>query len=148
MASFARPQPLKGRSTSISIALIAALNELPDRDMPNIAIGRNANNALAHWRLKPVPGLRRPIVPSKPSTAICSGLPVIAARRILVAWAQSHVKPSRRIGAGGGRAGDGSTQGTDKLAVAAWNKHAWLSGTGTAITDVGRRSQRGVWLSR
>ena len=28
MASFARPQPLKGRSTSISIALIAALNDL------------------------------------------------------------------------------------------------------------------------
>jgi hypothetical protein len=31
MASFARPQPLKGRSTSISIALIAALNDLPRR---------------------------------------------------------------------------------------------------------------------
>ena len=30
MASFARPRPLKGRSTSISIALIAALNDLPD----------------------------------------------------------------------------------------------------------------------
>jgi hypothetical protein len=51
MASFARPQPLKGRSTSISIALIAALNDLSDRD-PAAAV-------LAHVGAPPGWAIRR-----------------------------------------------------------------------------------------
>ena len=55
----------------------------------------------------------------------------------------------RRIGPGGGRAGDGSTQGSRPARLRGVEQaHARLSGSGAAIADAGRRDQRRVWLSR
>jgi len=71
-------------------------------------------------RLKPVPGVPR--VASRcarhESAAICSGLP--AHRRSAHSCRMGTRDHFRRIGPGSGRPGDGSTQGSRRLAVEAW----------------------------
>jgi hypothetical protein len=70
------------------------------------------------------------VVPSTPSTAICSGLPVRRGPAILSPWAPSHARRSRAHRSGQRQSG--------RLAVEAWNKRRLgFSGTGTAIADAG-----------
>ena len=90
-----------------------------------------------------------PLCPSRHPPQSVAACLSIAARRILSHGHQVARDHLRRIGPGGGRAGDGSTQGSRPARLRGVEQaHARLSGTGAAVADAGRRDQRRVWLSR
>ena len=90
------------------------------------------------------------VVPGTPSTAICSGLPVPRGPAHPLSHGHQVTRDDlRRIDPGGGRAGDGSTQGSRPARRRGVEQaHARLSGSGAAIARAGRRDQRRVRLSR
>jgi len=90
------------------------------------------------------------VVPGALSTAICSGLPAHRCSTHSLSHGHEVTRDHlRRIGPGGGRAGDGSTQGIRPARRRGVEQaHARFSGSGAAVADARRCDQRRVWLSR
>ena len=80
-----------------------------------------------------------PLCPARSSTAICSGLPVPRGPAHPLSHGHQVTRDHlRRIGPGGGRAGDGSTQGSRPARRRGVEQaHARLSGSGAAIAALG-----------